>query len=277
MSQRIQIASPIPGYLQATFSNPPINLIDPELIVELAELVSRLESDPSVKVVTFKSADPEFFLAHYDIMVDRERAALLKNGPTGMPAWPDVLVRLTKAPAVSIAAIRGRARGAGSELVLSCDMRFASLERAVLSQFEVGLGAVPGGNPMVRLAELMGRGRALEIVLGGNDFSGSLAERYGYVNRALPDGELDEFVEQFAIRLASFEKATLAEIKHLVNEVSLPDDSVFPHALDAYRRSTANKASQEKIASLLQRGLQTRSEVEFNLGLHMEVPQSLQL
>ncbi|WP_341875044.1 enoyl-CoA hydratase/isomerase family protein [Rhizobium grahamii] len=166
---------------------------------ELSELIAKLESDPDAKVIVFESSVPDFFLAHYGVLVDKARTAAMPQGPTGMHPWLDVLVRLSRAPVVSIASIRGRARGAGSEFALSCDVRFASAEKAVLGQFEVGVGAVPGGNPMVRLAGLMGRGRAIEVVLGADDIPGVLAERYGYVNRAIPDADLDAFVDRFAI------------------------------------------------------------------------------
>ena len=136
-----------------------------------------------------------------------------------------MLVRLSRAPVVSIASIRGRATGVGSELALACDMRFASLERAILSQFEVGAGMVPGGGPMARLPRLIGRGRALEVLLGADDVPGDLAERYGYVNRALPDAELDAFVEALATRIASFDKQAIVETKNFVNVASLPPDA----------------------------------------------------
>ena len=136
MAQQIDIASPAPGYWRATFCNPPINLVDPELITALSELVSRLESDPAVKAIVFDSADPDFYLAHYDVLADKARTAAMRPGPTGTHPWIDVLVRLSRAPAVSIASVRGRARGAGSEFVLACDMRFASAEKAILGQCE---------------------------------------------------------------------------------------------------------------------------------------------
>lgn len=269
MRPRILIEDVAPGYCRATFSNPPINLIDPELIGELGALVSRLETDPAIKVVVFCSADPDYFLAHYDVLADRARAAALPEGPTGMHPWLDVLARLSRAPAISIAALRGRARGAGSEFALACDMRFASREKAVLSQFEVGVGAVPGANPMVRLAGLMGRGRTLEVVLCADDFGGALAAEYGYVNRALADGDLDAFVDDLARRLASFEKLALAETKRLVDQATLPDDGVFPPALDQYFRSTAQPGTRQRLARLVGLGLQQRSELELNLGRHV--------
>jgi enoyl-CoA hydratase/carnithine racemase len=266
MSEQITIVRPAPGYWRATFQNPPINLIDPDTIEELSRLISLLETDPEVKVIVFESGDPDFFLAHYDILTDAARSAAMPDGPTGMRPWLDVLARLSRAPAVSIAAIRGRARGAGSEFALACDIRFASAEKAILGQFEVGVGAVPGGNPMARLAGLMGRGRALEVVLGADDFPGLLAERYGYVNRALPDTELDKFVDDFARRIAGFEKDALVEAKRFVDEVSLPDDALFPPALDHFYRSTARPATRTRIGRLLAAGLQRRTDIEMSLG-----------
>jgi enoyl-CoA hydratase/carnithine racemase len=266
MHQQITLSNPAAGYWRATFFNPPINLVDPDTIAELSELISRLERDPTAKVVVFDSQDPDFFLAHYDVLADKARTAAMDRGPTGMHPWLDVMVRLSRLSVVSIASIRGRARGAGSEFALACDMRFASAEKAIIGQFEVGVGAVPGGNPMVRLAGLVGRGRALEVVLGANDFPGALAERYGYVNRALPDAELDHFVDELARRLASFEKQALHEAKRFVDHATLPDDSVFPPALDAFFVSVARPEAKARIARLLAAGLQRRSEVELDLG-----------
>lgn len=269
MPSQIEVTSPAPGLLRATFSNPPINLIDIDTISELSHLIMRLESDGDIKVIVFESSDPDFFLAHYDVLADKARTAAMGKGPTGMHPWLDFLVRLARAPVVSIASIRGRARGAGSEFALSCDIRFASAEKAVLGQFEVGVGAVPGGNPMVRLAGLMGRGRALEVVLGADDFPGALAERYGYVNRALPDADLDAFVDRFARRIAGFDKEALVEAKRFVNEVSLPDDALFPPALAQFFVSVMRPATKARMARLLQAGLQTRSDLELELGHHV--------
>ena len=276
MQNQIEITHPAPGYWRATFSNPPINLIDPDTIVELSQLVGKLETDPDVKVIVFESRDPDFFLAHYDVLADRARTAAMERGPTGMHPWLDVLARLTRAPVVSIASIRGRARGAGSEFALACDIRFASAEKAILAQFEVGVGAVPGGNPMARLAGLVGRGRALEVVLGADDFPGALAERYGYVNRAVPDAELDGFVDRFARRIAGFEKEALAETKGFVDEASLPDDALFPPALDNFWRSVVRPGTRLRMTRLLEAGLQQRSGVEIELGRHVAsaVPES---
>jgi enoyl-CoA hydratase/carnithine racemase len=255
-----------PSLWIAAFDNPPINLIDPDTIIELQALLAELEADIDVKVVVFRSIDPDFFLAHWDVLADKQRTADMPPGPSGLHPWLDVLVRISRAPVVSIAEIRGRARGAGSEFALACDMRFASLERAILGQFEVGVGAVPGGNPMVRLAGLMGRGRAMEVVLGADDFPGALAERYGYVNRALPDGELTGFVDELAQRLAGFEKHAIVQAKSLLDLATLPPDAAFPPALTAFFQSVARPGAQARMRGLLGRGLQQRTLVELSLG-----------
>lgn len=266
MFRQIALQRPAPGLWRATFANPPINLVDPDTIEDLAALIGMLETDPEVRVILFDSADPDFFLAHYDVLADKARTAAMAPGPTGLHPWLDILVRISRAPVVSIAKIRGRARGAGSEFALSCDMRFASAEKAILGQFEMGLGVVPGGNPMARLAGLMGRGRALEVVLGAEDFPGPLAERYGYVNRALPDAELDAFVDGFAARLAGFDKQALMLAKRLVDAETLPEDAVFPQALAAYFETVQRPEVRARSAALVRAGLQTRSIVEMELG-----------
>jgi enoyl-CoA hydratase/carnithine racemase len=196
---------------RVTFDHPPLNIFGPETIPQLNEIVTALETDSDVKVVVFDSAVDGFFLSHYNFLAKFEDTTRLLPGATGLSPLPDMLVRLSRAPVVSIASIRGRATGVGSELALACDMRFASLERAILSQFEVGAGLVPGGGPMARLPRLIGRGRALEVLLGADDIPGELAERYGYVNRALPDAELDAFVEALAIPAGQRRINTLLE------------------------------------------------------------------
>src|SRR5262245_58240572 len=177
------------SYWRVTFDHPPINTITATTVSELSELVALIERDTRLNVIVFDSANPDFFLAHYDVENDPSKTAALGVGPTGMPAWIDVLVRLSRAPVVTIASIRGRARGAGSEFVLACDLRFGARENTLLGQFEVGIGVVPGGGPMARLARLVGRGRALEILLVADDLDGPRAEQYGYVNRVIADGE----------------------------------------------------------------------------------------
>jgi enoyl-CoA hydratase/carnithine racemase len=180
-----------------------------------------------------------------------------------------MLARLSRAPVVSIASIRGRATGVGSELALACDMRFASREKAILSQWEVGAGLVPGGGPMARLPRLIGRGRALEVLLGADDIPGDLAERYGYVNRAFPDLELDSFVEGLAVRIASFDKQAIAETKRLVNIASLPQDAEIVPEWDAFIASVGRPASQTRFKALMERGFHRDGDVENRLGYHV--------
>ena len=260
---QLHIEKRSPALWQVTLDNPPINLIDPQMVEELEALVSQLETDPDVCVVVFRSADPDFFLAHIDVTANWLNMA---PGKTGMHPWLDLLVRLSRVPVVSIAAIRGRARGAGSEFALSCDIRFASREKAILGQFEVGMGAVPGGNPMARLSQLVGRGRALEIILSADDYPGDLAERYGYMNRAISDEEFEAFVDTFAERIASFEKQTLVEAKAFIDRDTLPDDAAFPPALQAFFTSAARPESRARSKALMQRGYQQRGDTELNLG-----------
>src|ERR1700738_4972921 len=212
------------SYFRVVVDNPPLNLMGPEFVWQIREIVTTLENDDRVKVVVFESAVDGVFLNHSDFLAKLEDLTSIPQGPTGLEAWPDVLVRLTRAPFVSIALIRGRATGNGSELALACDMSFASRERALLSQWEVGVGLVAGGGPMARLPRIIGRGRALEVLLRSEDIRGADAELLGYVNRALPDVELDGFVDALATRIASFDKWAIANTKSRVHEASLPPD-----------------------------------------------------
>ena len=222
-----------------------------------------------MKVVVFDSAVDGFFLTHYDFLAPLEELAKIPPGPTGLQALPDMLVRLSRAPVVSIASIRGRATGVGSELALASDMRFASREKAILSQWEVGAGLVPGGGPMARLPRLMGRGRALEVLLSADDIHGDLAERYGYVNRSLPDSELDGFVDALAMRIASFDKQAIADTKRLVDVASLPPDAEIEPEWDAFLASLGRPASQERIKALMERGFHRAGDVENRLGFYV--------
>jgi enoyl-CoA hydratase/carnithine racemase len=255
-----------PGYCRVTFDHAPINTITATTVAELAELVGLIEQDQDLNVLVFDSANPDFYLAHYDVEHDPSRTAALGFGPTGMPAWIDVLVRLSRAPVVSIASIRGRARGAGSEFVLACDLRFASSENTLLGQFEVGIGVIPGGGPMARLSRLVGRGRALEILLVADDLDGPRAEQYGYVNRAIADDQLDDEVEAIASRLARFDPEALARTKSYVDHVTLPADGEFVPALADFFESFGRPAQQAQFARLEALGLNTDSDLERSLG-----------
>lgn len=269
LTNQVHLERRTPAYWSITFDIPPINIFGPEASSQLNEIVATIENDDEVKVVVFDSAIHGFFLTHYDFVTPLEESARLPKGPTGLPQLPDMLVRLTKSPVVSIASIRGRATGVGSELALACDMRFASREKAILSQWEVGAGLVPGGGPMARLPRLMGRGRALEVLLGAEDIPGDLAELYGYVNRSLPDADLDAFVEALATRIASFDRAAIAETKRLVNLSSLPTDAELAPEWDSFLASLARPSTQSRLRTLFDRGFHKPGDVETRLGHHV--------
>ena len=265
-TKQIYVTRRSPHYWRVTFDHPPLNIFGPKSIPQLNEIISALETDKQVKVVVFDSAVEGFFLTHYDFLAKLEETTSLPPGPTGLQPLPDMLVRLSRAPVVSIASIRGRATGVGSELALACDMRFASREKAILSHFEVGAGVVPGGGPMARLPRLMGRGRALEVLLGANDIPGDLAELYGYVNRSLPDSDLDAFVESIATRIASFDKQAISETKRFVDVASLPPDFEIAPEWDVCLASIARPAAQKRIGRLMELGFHRPGDVENRLG-----------
>lgn len=268
-SREIRLARKSPAYWKVTFDHPPLNIFGPETIPQLNEVITALETDERVKVVVFDSCVDGFFLTHYDFLAKPEATTSLPPGPTGLPQLPDMLVRLSRAPVVSIVSVRGRATGVGSELALASDMRFASREKAIFSQFEVGASLVPGGGPMARLPRLIGRGRALEILLGADDVSGEQAELYGYVNRAFPDAELDGFVDALATRIASFDKQAIADTKRLVNLSSLPPDPEIEVEWNAFLASLTRPDAQARIRALLDQGLQKPGDVETRLGYHV--------
>jgi enoyl-CoA hydratase/carnithine racemase len=255
-----------PRSCRVTFDHPPINTITATTVAELRDLIGLIEQDPDLNVVVFDSVNHDFYLAHYDVENDLSRTAALGVGPTGLPAWIDVLVRLARAPVVSIAAIRGRARGAGSEFVLACDLRFASRENTLLGQWEVGIGVIPGGGPMARLSRLVGRGRALEILLVADDLDGPRAEQYGYVNRVTADERLDAEVAAIAARLALFDHDAIARTKSYVDQVTLPDNSELGPPLNDFRELFRRPAQQAQWARLQELGLNTDSELERFLG-----------
>jgi enoyl-CoA hydratase/carnithine racemase len=268
-TRQIRLTRRSPQYWRVTIDHPPLNIFGPATIPQLDEVITAIETDKQVMVVVFDSAVEGFFLTHYDFLARPEDTTGIAPGPTGLGPLPDMLVRLSRAPVVSIASIRGRATGVGSELALACDMRFASREKAILSHFEVGAGVVPGGGPMARLPRLMGRGRALEVLLGADDIPGGLAELYGYVNRSLPDSDLDGFVESLATRIASFDKQAISETKRFVDVASLPPDFEIAPEWYVCLASTARPAAQKRIRMLLERGFHQPGDVEDRLGYHV--------
>jgi enoyl-CoA hydratase/carnithine racemase len=268
-ARQIHLTRRSPHYWRVTIDHPPLNIFGPDTIPQLDEAIRAIDTDPNVKVVVFDSAVEGYFLTHYDFLAKPEETTRLPPGPMGLGPLNDLLVRLSRAPVVSIASIRGRATGVGSELALACDMRFASREKAILSHFEVGAGIVPGGGPMARLPRLIGRGRALEVLLGADDVPGDLAERYGYVNRSFPDSELDAFVESLAARIASFDKQAISETKRFVDVASLPPDHEIAPEWDVSIASILRPAAQERIRMLMERGFHRPGDVEDRLGYHV--------
>jgi enoyl-CoA hydratase/carnithine racemase len=265
---QIRVTRRSPAYWRVTFDNPPINVMGPQMVREFQALIDALEADKTVRVVVFDSAVDGYFLNHSDFTAKLEDLTSIPAGPTGLPPWPDFLVRLTHLPVASIALIRGRATGNGSEITLSCDMSFASREKAILSQWEVGVGMVAGGGPMARLPLLIGRNRALEVLLGSEDIRGERAEAYGYVNRALPDAELDAFVEALATRISGFDKWAIANTKRLVN-TSLSPDVELSAGWDACIGSLARPAAKDGIKALMARGFHKPGDVEDRLGYYL--------
>jgi len=264
-AEQFHVEEVLPSYWRVTFDNGPVNLLDPDTIDQLGELIGRIETSPDLTVVVFRSDKPGYFMAHWDFLADNARVAKMQPGPTGLHPYLDNFVRLSKLPVATICQIRGRARGAGSEFVLATDIRFAS-EKAVLGQFEVGVGAVPGGGPMARLGRLVGRGRALEILLGGDDIPAALAAEYGYVNRVIADAEIEGFTDAFARRIAAFDKVAVAGIKQLVDVATLPEDGEFAPGLQAYFATAGRPENQPFAELLLKNGLQQPDGIETDLG-----------
>ncbi len=257
-------------FWRVTFDNGPLNLIDGVMNLELHRLLDQIEEDGRVAVVLFDSANPEYFLAHYAADADMSPLDALEP-PAANPFlhWASLLIRLSKCPAVTITALRGRARGAGREFALATDIRFASRERAVLGQFEVGVAAIPGGGPSTRLPGIVGRGRAFEIVLGGEDFDGDLAERYGYVNRAIADSEFVAFVDAYAQRVSRFDLRTLTDIKGFINAASLPDDLALMAEMRAFGEAISREPATTLIPAGLKAGWGQPGEFEQNMGTHV--------
>ena len=265
---QIRVTRRSPAYWRVTIDHPPLNVMIPEMIGQFQDVITALEADEQVRVVVFDSAVDGYFLNHSDFTAKIEDLTSIPQGPTGLEAWPDFLARLTRLPVASIALIRGRATGNGSEITLACDMSFASREKAIISQWEVGVGMVAGGGPMARLPLLIGRNRALEVLLSSEDIRAEQAEAYGYINRALPDSELDAFVDALATHIAKFDKWAISNTKRLVN-ASLPPDVELSAGWDACIASLGRPAAQEGIKALIARGFHKPGDVENRLGYYL--------
>jgi len=224
-----------PKIARVTFANPPANLIVSETVTRLDEILRELDDDPDIQVVIFTSGVPDFFFNHFDLAAAGDFP--VPQDEDAVPMWTDIVLRLSRAPYITVAAIRGRTRGGGNELALAFDLRYASRERAIFGQPEVGGGLLPGGGGTERLPRFIGRDRALEVILSSDDYDASTAERWGWITRALPDAELDDFVDAIAARLASFDRTSLASAKTMVNRASLPPDADLVTAYGEFAHS----------------------------------------
>ena len=261
-SSQFNIDRTYPGLWTITFSNPPINMFVPETIDELRVLMTDIEADPSVKVVVFQSSNPEFFVAHLDV-------AKAAQQPDVLDRWRDFVLRLSSAPVVSIAKVRGRTRGIGNEFVLACDMRFASRQNALFGNPEVGVGLIPGGGALEWLPRLVGRSRALEIALSADDFDADIAERYGWVNRTLDDNDLDSFVDTFVGRLASFDREVLAAAKAQINRFGMPTAAELKSSNDMIFSILTWPSAQARRAKIRDIGYGVPSDFELNFGRYL--------
>jgi enoyl-CoA hydratase/carnithine racemase len=243
--------------LFAEIAAPPMNLLGPELVRDLVSLIQRAEADDAFRVLVFTSADPDYFIPHVDLTrIDEYRAEAAKL--TGEASLGLMFRHLSASRLVTIAQIEGRVRAAGNEFVLACDMRFAARESAIFSQFEPAFGLIPGGGGAQHLARLMGRARALEVMLSAEDYDAELAERYGWINRALPADELGDFVSSLARRIARFPAAGQVVVKQRVNAIALAPAEEFRRDSDLFGEGVRNPESQGLIQAAMKRGLQTR-------------------
>jgi enoyl-CoA hydratase/carnithine racemase len=236
---------------------PPMNLLGPELVRDLVDLIKRAEADAAVKVLVFSSADPDYFISHVDLtQVAAYRAEAAKL--TGEPSIALLFRYLSASRLVTIAQIEGRVRGAGSEFVLACDMRFAARETAVFAQIEPAFGLIPGGGGAGYLVRVMGRARALEVLLSADDYDADLAERYGWINRALPTAELGDFVARLARRIAAFPVTGFVAVKARVNAIALAPAEDFRHDSDQFGEHVGDAETKHLTQAAFERGLQTR-------------------
>ena len=243
--------------LFADIAAPPMNLLGPELVRDLVTLIQDAEADDTVQVLVFTSADPDYFISHVDLnRIAEYRAEAAKL--TGEASIALLFHYLSASRLVTIAQIEGRVRAAGSEFVLACDMRFAARESAIFSQFEPAFGLLPGGGGAQHLTRLMGRARALEVMLSAQDYDAELAERYGWVNRAMPADELHDFVRSLAHRIAGFPATGHIAVKERVNAIALAPVEDFRRDSDLFGQTVRTPEVQSRIGAAMKRGLQTR-------------------
>ncbi|WP_426486134.1 enoyl-CoA hydratase/isomerase family protein [Flavobacterium sp. 2] len=258
------------GFWNITFDNPPLNLFDPEFLTGLSIVMDQIESDPDVKVILFDSSVENYFIAHFDVA----RAAEMPNPKTasGLPLWIDIAQRLLNSAVISIASIRGRIRGIGIEFALACDMRFASRELAIFGQFEVGVNLIPGGGSMENLPVFLGRARAIEIIIGAQDINADLAERYGIINRAVSDAELDEFVYRLGWRISQFDPHIIGKAKAVINERAggKPTAKDMLDSRDTFMQSMQRDEAKPVFKKLFEWGIQQDGDFELNVGSYLD-------
>ena len=256
------------GVVFATIDNPPMNFVSAPFYDGLIDLLDAVDADRSLKVIVFSSADPDYFLSRADVshVADYTAAAARSGGP-GDSFSGTLLRRVSDTKAITICEIAGRARGAGSEFTLACDMRYASRERAVFGQPEAGTGLTPGSGAMQHLSRLMGRARALEVLLSSQDYDADMAERYGWINRSLPQADLGPFVRGLAYRIASFPAQALEAVKQRVNAVTLPSIDAVRSDATIFMDLAKTKEARDRLASLGPKGFDRRDgDVELNFG-----------
>lgn len=258
-----------PQAAKITFVNPPVNLIVGETVRRLTEIVEELAADPDIQVVVFDSATPDFFYNHFDLAAAADFPA--PDGDDAVPAWTNLVLALSKAPYITIAAIRGRTRGGGNELALALDLRYASREKAIFGQPEVGSGLLPGGGGTERLPRSIGRDRALEVILTSDDYDAETAERWGWVTRTLPDSELDAFVAAVVARLASFDRTSLAAAKAQINRASLPPDADLVAAYSEFAHSLTLPGFLARAAGTQAIVEQAGIDFEYRLGEYIGI------
>lgn len=258
-----------PQVARITFANPPVNLIVGESVLRLTEIVKELATDPDIQVVVFDSATPDFFYNHFDLTAAADFPA--PEDRDELPAWTNLVVELSKAPYITVASIRGRTRGGGNELALALDLRYASREKALFGQPEVGSGLLPGGGGTERLPRAVGRDRALEVILTSDDYDADTAERWGWITRALPDSELDAFVDTIVARLASFDRTSLASAKAQINRASLPPDADLVAAYGEFAHSLTLPGFLTRAAGVQAIVEQAGVDFEYRLGAYIGI------
>jgi enoyl-CoA hydratase/carnithine racemase len=255
------------GYWRVAFSNPPINMLNSTTVLELGEIVERIEAASDLRVVVFASDHRDFFMTRYDLS-DTNPVAFAPT-QTGATYFIDTMQRLGAARAITIASMRGPVRGGGSEFALSCDLRFASIETTLLGQPEVGVGIVPGGGAVERLPGLVGTARALEIIASSEDYDAATAERYGWINRAVADAALDDYVDRLARRLASFDGDALAAAKRLVGRHAPVAAGDYQQTLDALRQLVGSPSTTARRTAVAQYAATVGQDFELRMGHHL--------